>query len=118
MDDLKRAIYMRARELIEEELKIDPEYNYGICIALLNAAEELLGEGVITLTEEVPEWFPEFTSLDDGRTWVYKSYTAKFYPTTPRNLRYWWYIGVRNRSIYGKKNPRLSTLDYILSKQG
>lgn len=118
MDDLKRAIYMRARELIEEELKIDPEYNYGICIALLNAAEEFLGESTITLIEEVSEWFPEFTSLSDGRAWVYKSYTAEFYPTTPRNLRYWWYVGVRNRSIYGKKNPRLSMLDHILSKQG
>ena len=117
MDDLKRAIYMRARTLIEEELKIDPEYNYGICTALQYAAIEFFGEGVIPF-EEIPEWFHEFTSLSDGRAWVYKSYTAEFYPTTPRNLRHWWYVGVRNRSIYGKKNPRLSMLDHILSKQG
>lgn len=115
MDDLKREIYMRARELIEKELKTDPEYNY-ICTALINAAGEFLGESTITLIAEIPEWFPEFTRLSDGRAWVYESYTAEFYPTTPGNLRYWWYVGVRNRSIYGKKNPRISMLDYILSK--
>lgn len=118
MDDLKRAIYMRARTLIEKELKIDPEYNYGICIALQYAAEEFLGEGVITLVEQIPEWFPEFTSLSDGRAWVYESYTAEFYPVTPKYLKYWWYVGVHNRSLYGKKNPRISMLDHILSKRG
>ena len=117
MDDLKRAIYMLARTLIEEELKVDPEYNYGICIALQYVAEEFFGEGVIPF-EEIPEWFQEFTSLNDGQEWVYKSNSKKFYPYTPRDLKYWWYVGVRNRSIYGKKNPRLSMLDHILSKQG
>lgn len=118
MDDLKRAIYMLARTLIEEELKIDPEYEYGICIAMQCAADELLGEGVITLIEEIPEWFPEFTSLNDGQEWTYESNSKEFYAYTPENLKYWWRVKLNHKSIYGKKNPRISMLDHILSKQG
>ena len=118
MDDLKREIYMLARTLIEKELKVDPECNYGICIALICAAEELLGEGVITLIEEIPEWFPEFASLNDGQEWTYEANSKEFYGYTPENLKYWWRMGIGHKSIYGKKHPRISMLDYILSKQG
>lgn len=117
MDDLKRAIYMLARTLIEKELKIDPEYEYGICIALQCAAVEFFGEGVISF-DEIPEWFHEFTSLNDGQEWTYESKSKEFYAYTPKVLKYWWRMGIGHKSIYGKKHPRISMLDHILSKRG
>lgn len=116
MDGLKREIYMLARKLIEEELEEDPGYNYGICIALQDAAIEFFGKGVIPF-EEISDWFPEFTNLNDGKDWTYERNSKEFYAYTPTYLKYWWYIMPEHRSRYGKENPRLSALDFVLTNR-
>lgn len=116
MDDFKREIYMLARKLIEEELEEDPGYNYGICIALRDAATKLF-EKVVIPFEEISDWFPEFTNLSDGRDWTYERDSKEFYAYTPKRLNYWWYIMPGHRSRYGKKNPRLSALDFVLTNR-
>lgn len=116
MDDLKRELYLLARKLIEEELKKHPGYNYGICVALQDAAIKFFGEGVI-LFEELSEWFPEFTNLNDGQDWTYERDSKEFYAYTSERLKYWWYVRLGHRSRYGKKNPRLSALDFILTNR-
>ena len=116
MDDLKRGLYLLARQLIEEELKENPEYNYGICIALRNAATKFFGKGVIPF-EEISDWFPEFTNLNDGQDWMYERDSKEFSACTPKYLKYWWRVEVGHRSRYGKKNPRLSALDFVLTNR-
>ena len=116
MDDLKRGLYLLARQLIEKELKEDPGYNYGICIALHDATIEFFGKEVIPF-KEISDWFPEFTNLNDGQDWTYERDSKKFSAYTPKCLNYWWRVEVGHRSRYGKKNPRLSALDFVLTNR-
>lgn len=117
MDDFKREIYMLARKLIEDSLKKDRSRFYGICCALEDAGDLLYGKGNFCI-DDVPQEFPEFANLNDGKMWVYENYSNKLYPWTPKDLKFWWHVGPHHKSKYGKKNPRISMLDYILSKQG
>lgn len=116
MDDLKRGLYLLARQLIEEELEEDPGYNYGICFALQDAAIQFFGKRIISF-EEISDWFPEFTNLNDGKDWTYERNSKEFYASTPERLNYWWHILPYHRSRYGKKNPRLSALDFVLTNR-
>lgn len=117
MDDFKREIYMLVRKLIEDELKKDPSFNYGICCALEDVGNLLYEKGTF-LIENVPQEFPEFANLNNGRVWVYENYSQIPYSWTPKHLKYWWHVGPHHASKYGKKSPRISMLDHILSKQG
>ena len=117
MDDFKREIYMLARKLIEDSLKKDRSQFYGICCALEDAGDLLYGKGTF-LIDDVPQEFPEFASLSDGKIWMYENYNNKPYHLTPKPLGYWWDVEPHHESEYGKKSPRISMLDHILSKQG
>lgn len=115
MDDFKREIYMLARKLIEDAFKENPGNNYGICCALEDAADIIYGKGNFCI-DNVSQEFPEFASLNNGRIWVYENYSQTPYSWSPKHLRYWWHVGPRHESKYGKKSPRISMLDHILSK--
>ncbi len=115
MDDFKREIYMLARTLIEDAIKECPGNNYGICCALEDAGDLLHGEGNFCI-EDIPQEFPEFAHLNDGKMWVYENYSDKPYPWIPLHLRFWWHVGPHHKSKYGKKSPRISMLDHILSR--
>ena len=115
MDDFKREIYMLARTLIENEFKENPSNNYGICCALEDAGDLLYGKGTFFM-EDVPQEFPEFASLSDGKIWMYETYSNKPYSQIPKHLGYWWHVEPNHKSKYGKKSPRISMLDHILSK--
>lgn len=115
MDDFKREIYMLARKLIEDAFKEDPSNNYGICCALEDAGDLLYGKGDFYI-ENVPREFPEFANLNDGKMWVYENYNNKPYHRIPRYLKYWWHVEPHHKSKYGRKSPRISMLDHILSK--
>ena len=117
MDDFKREIYMLARTLIEDAFEEGLDLNYGICCALEDAGDLLYGKGTF-LIDDVPQEFPEFASLSDGKIWMYENYNNKPYHLTPKPLGYWWHVESDHKSIYGKKSPRISMLDHILSKQG
>ena len=97
MDDMKKAAYIRARELLETG-----EAGY-VCIALQNALEEILGEEIPSL--EISEMFPEFHNLFDGFFWNSFGEKHKIY-----NSSYVWWKG-------GWKEPRLRIIDMIMSQE-
>lgn len=97
MDDMKKAAYIRARELRETG-----ESDF-VCIALQDALGEILGEAVPF--SDTQEMFPEFTNLFDGSFW--NSYGEKHNKNFPNNV--WWQKGW--------KGPRLRIIDMIMSQE-
>lgn len=97
MDDMKKAAYILARELLETG-----ESDY-VCLALRDALEEILGE--VVPFPEIPEMFPEFVSLFDGSYW--NSYGERHNKNFPNNV--WWQKGW--------KKPRLRIIDMIMSQE-
>lgn len=97
MDDMKKAAYIRARELLETR---KPDF---VCLALQDALSEILGEGVSFV--EIPEMFPEFYNLFDGFYWNPRG--EKDNKDFPNNV--WW------ESNW--KEPRLRIIDMIMSQE-
>lgn len=97
MDDMKKAAYILARELLETG-----ESSFA-CIALQDALEEILEEAVPA--SEILEMFPEFYNLFDGSYW--NSYGERHNKNFPNNV--WWQKGW--------KKPRLRIIDMIMSQE-
>ncbi len=97
MDDMKKAAYILAKELLETG-----ESDY-VCLALRYALEEILGGGVPFL--EIPEMFPEFVSLFDGFCWGPAGYGS----VKSAASSIWW--------LKNWKEPRVRIIDMIMSQE-
>jgi len=103
MDNLKRAIYMRALDLISLS-----EKPY-VCEALSAAFEEIIGRQPTDSTE-LQEYFPEFYNLIDYKTWVKPGSLDTIYArswNTYANFRGWW--------MRSWQAPRIRILNCILN---
>jgi len=115
MDDFKRGLYMEALEAMKRN-------ETGIC--------KLLAEGLDNLNEEIinfpryriAKMFPEFTALEEkGVKWMYAPGNGtedNIYSET-WDWMYWWNFPDRSNMVtpYGKKNPRVSMLEFILNNR-
>jgi hypothetical protein len=124
MDDMKRAMYLRAREIIAGKLKnrvdyTDPTHSYTyVCTALRAAFREETGFQpgltIQPLGAFVQEFFPEFVELYDGCHWT-RGELHRDHDDMPPELTdeptdidsAWWESGWAE--------PRLRLIDYILS---
>ena len=85
MDTLKREIYMEAMRLLAG-VKSD----FVLCACLKRATGRLTG--FRPSTDEMPEFFPEFAVLADGKEWSSAGVVVNMVPTSEKNLLmyYWW----------------------------
>lgn len=97
MDDMKKAAYILAKELLETG-----ESDY-VCLALQDALSEILGE--VVPFPEIPEMFPEFVSLFDGFCWTQAGNKSE----KDSHGSVWWQKGW--------KKPRLRIIDMIMSQE-
>lgn len=97
MDDMKKAAYIRARELLETG-----ESGF-VCLALQDALSEILEEEVPF--SEIPKMFPEFYNLFDGFCWAPSG--ERHNKNFPNNV--WW--------LKNWKEPRLRIIDMIMSQE-
>lgn len=99
MDDIKRSIYMSALE------KIEKGHTAWVCVALEQALMESIGSGVLT-DEDLMEFFPEFFTLHDGKTWNRHGYEEMGSDPSQIVGKAWWQ--------YAWKTPRVRILNCIL----
>ncbi len=97
MDDMKKAAYILARELLETG-----ESSFA-CLALQDALSEILGE--VVPFPEIPEMFPEFVSLFDGFCWGPAGYGS----VKSAASSIWW--------LKNWKEPRVRIIDMIMSQE-
>ena len=115
MDDFKRGLYMEALEAMKQN-------ETGIC-KLLQEGLDNLNEEILNLPRyEIAEIFPEFTALEEKVViWMYAPGTAtedNIY-SEPWARIFWWNFPDRSNMVtpYGKKNPRVSMLEFILNNR-
>jgi hypothetical protein len=96
MDDMKKAAYILAKELLETGK------SSFACLALQDALSEILEETVPA--SEIPEMFPEFYNLFDGFYWTQSGnkYEKDSY------LSVWWKINWIE--------PRVRIIDMLMSQ--
>jgi len=97
MDDMKKAAYIRAKELLETGK------SSFVCHALQEALSEILGERVPFV--EILEMFPEFYNLFDGFYWNPRG--EKYGKDLPNSV--WW--------EHYWIEPRLRIIDMIMSQE-
>ena len=101
MDDMKKSIYMSALEKIEKGRTV------WVCIALECAVREIMGMNFVALTDEdLMEFFPEFFTLHDGKTWNRNGYEEMGSDPSQIVGKTWWQ--------YAWKTPRVRILNCIL----
>lgn len=85
MDTLKREIYMEAMRLLAEEGS-----DYTLCTCLKVVTKRLTG--FRPSMDEMPEFFPEFTVLADGKEWSPAGVVVNMNPPSTKNSTayYWW----------------------------
>lgn len=105
-----------------EALEVMKKRETGICERLY-AILENLNEEIINLPEyKIAEIFQEFTSLrEKGVKWMYAPGTSiedNIYFEVGDWL-FWWNFPDRSNMVtpYGKKNPRVSMLEFILNNR-
>lgn len=101
MDDLKRTIYIRALELVQQ-------HKTYICEALYLAFDEIVGLQAYCYAE-LEEYFPEFYSLADYKTWSksgFSGVSARPWEKLEHN-QVWWAISWQE--------PRIRILNCILN---
>lgn len=112
MDTIKRAIYLRAREIVVEQGELRHSHGGHLCNVLYKATEDVLGVRKFSTNTFVDyqdtyhficEFFPEFMALYDGRYWTRTEYHKSVGPPAA-----WW------ESFWNA--PRLCMIDYLLSR--
>ncbi len=105
-----------------EALEVMKKRETGICERLY-AILENLNEEIINLPEyDIAEIFPEFAVLEEKKVkWMYAPGTTtedNIYSETWDRL-FWWNFPDRSNMVtpYGKKNPRVSMLEFILNNR-
>lgn len=115
MDDFKRGLYMEALEAIKKR-------ETGICETLYTMLDNL-NEDITTPPEyEIAEIFHEVAALEEKRVkWMYYPLNEKednIQSQTWARMS-WWNFPDRSSMVtpYGKKSPRVSMLEFILSNR-
>lgn len=105
-----------------EALEVMKRNETGVC-ELLYAVLDNLNREIINLPEyEMAEIFPEFTALEEEKVkWMYAPGTAtedNIYSETWDRM-FWWNFPDRSNMVtpYGKKNPRVSMLEFLLNNR-
>ena len=115
MDDFKRGLYMEALEVMKKR-------ETGICERLYAILENLNEEIAIKPLYSIEKIFPEFTALEEKRVkWMYAPGNGtedNIYSETWDRL-FWWNFPDRSNMVtpYGKKNPRVSMLEFLLNNR-
>lgn len=107
MDTFKRAIYLRAREIVADEGELKHKHGGHLCNVLRTATEDVLGRHRSVehqgTHEFICEFFPEFMALYDGWYW-----SRHLKLESPGPSAAWW------ESFWNA--PRLCMIDYLLSR--
>lgn len=107
MDDIKRAIYLRAREIVVEQGELKYSHGGHLCSVLRMATDDVLGKHNAVEYQDthefICEFFPEFMALYDGWYW-----SRRLKLESPGPSAAWW------ESFWNA--PRLCMIDYLLSR--
>ncbi len=105
-----------------EALKAMKKREIGVCELLYAGLENLNKEIAIKPLYSIKKIFPEFAALEEKRVkWMYAPGTATeddIHSETFDRL-FWWNFPDRSNMVtpYGKKNPRVSMLEFILNNR-
>lgn len=114
MDDIKRAIYLRAREIVVEQGELKYSHGGHLCTVLRTATDDVLGRRTTVEYQNthqfICEFFPEFMALYDGWYWSRTSwrYSRSLQLESPAPSAAWW------NSFWNA--PRVCMIDYLLSR--